>query len=1111
MLFFLLSFFLAIWLFVHNRSVQVFFLKRISAATGCVIDTEEIAFSFENGVKITLNDLSVTSPTKDLTLLVKRVSFTFNFNKIISKRVINLSILCFQPNFKTGLSSYPEGGQEFNLDLVKNSINHFKNDFIKLAHLSIQEGFAKIEKSSFFFDAISLDLFPAVKKPDSFAVNIFFNAEYKNEKASFSLTGSITEDKLENQYCADLKLSTENAPLDWIPGHPVFKVTGGRVSTDIKLAASTNGQISFDGNLIAENFSFCHETSTERKTSIYPKLAANFKGNYSDNLFKISSMKLTGPDFSLSAIFALGIARDPHIALTLFSDFMPLKALKKTFPTPVVDSWIKKSLFPVFNDGRIRYDLFSLNGTVKQLSSLNLPENKNRLILKLSLADMDILAKGENIPFRKVSGDVSIEKNVLVVSGVQGVFGKSIVDNGYYAIDDLAGDNRCHSFAIKGRFTLSDLKEQGKIYFTPEIVKEELNKFITFTGSLNSTIKLHYMESWSYPRIDFLDLQLNNCDIDRKGLILPFFFKEATLGVDGDLKCFVQGNGLWGKSRFKVSGEGEKRWKTGSWEIGFAADADKILKLIDKNSRLKLSAPLPGKLQVVRKKDSWSLNGDLDFDSISIDNGFFITEPLKPGDKLTFNADISADKKIFFKNIRLNKGASSLILSGYWDLMGNIFSDLMVKAEPLFLKDVDFFIDRHPYNTKGTLFGQAKMDGSFQKFSGINLDGKFTGENISFYVANLSSNITDCSFNLDFSKKDVSLSSLRFRLCDNTFNINGLLKGWDGLKGEININSDYVDFANFKFFDSLKIRKESSRFINKSDLKIRMTIKKGVWEKIKFSPVIGNAVFNAGTFNLNLVDLQTKKGGVQIKGYIKSGKYPEFALKSYFDLSEFSLEKILYALKLEEKIIVSRASITTKGFLGSEGDSFDQFIPGLYGKFDFFMENGMITKSNLIFSILNFLSLNNIIDKGKFNFSEKGFPFKKIAGKMKMEKGKLKTDKIFMESPVFNASGKGGVDLVGEKVDIDFWVAPLGTIDRLISIVPFAGYILTGEDRSFITFYLKVNGPFDEYKIRYVPLKHWPSGILGFVTRTLLTPVRILEQMNEIRKIISGSKEKQID
>ena len=538
---------------------------------------------------------------------------------------------------------------------------------------------------------------------------------------------------------------------------------------------------------------------------------------------------------------------------------------------------------------------------------------------------------------------------------------------------------------------------------------------------------------------------------------------------------------------------------------------NKILRLIDKNIKLKLSTPLPGKLQVIRKKDSWLLNGELDFDSISIDNDFFVTEPLKPGDKLTFNADISAGKKIFSPNIRLNKGKSSLVLSGCWDMTDNIFSNLTVKADPLFLKDVDFFIGRNPCDIKGMICGQAKTNGSFQKFSEINLDGNFIGENISFYAAKLSSNITDCSFDVDFSKKDISISSMKFRLCNNLFNINGLLRGWDGLKGEIKINSDYVDFADFKFLGSLKMGGESSRFINKSDLKIGITINQGVWEKIKFSPVLVDAVFNAGIFNLNLVDLHTQKADVQINGYIKSGRQPDFALKSYFNLSEFPLYKILYALKLEEKIIVSRASITAKGFLGSEGDSFDRLIPGLYGKFNFLMENGMITKSNLIFSILEFLNLKNIIEKSKFNFSEKGFPFEKIAGKMEMKNGELKTDEILMISPAFNASGMGGIDLAGEKVDIDFWVAPLGTIDKLISMVPFAGYILTGENRSLITFYLKVNGPFDKYKIRYIPFKHWPSGILGFVTRTLLTPVRILEQANEIRKTILESKKKQLD
>ena len=156
------------------------------------------------------------------------------------------------------------------------------------------------------------------------------------------------------------------------------------------------------------------------------------------------------------------------------------------------------------------------------------------------------------------------------------------------------------------------------------------------------------------------------------------------------------------------------------------------------------------------------------------------------------------------------------------------------------------------------------------------------------------------------------------------------------------------------------------------------------------------------------------------------------------------------------------------------------------------LDSGVIKKSNLFFSTLNFLSLNKIIDKKLSDFSEKGFCFNSIKGKLDIKNGILKTDNLVMQSPIFNMAGNGYLDLNNDKVDLNLVISPLGTIDMLLTKIPVVGYVLTGKEKSIITFYLKVYGSRSKPKIRYVPFQHWPASIFGFVKRTLMTPGRLL-------------------
>jgi hypothetical protein len=107
-----------------------------------------------------------------------------------------------------------------------------------------------------------------------------------------------------------------------------------------------------------------------------------------------------------------------------------------------------------------------------------------------------------------------------------------------------------------------------------------------------------------------------------------------------------------------------------------------------------------------------------------------------------------------------------------------------------------------------------------------------------------------------------------------------------------------------------------------------------------------------------------------------------------------------------------------------------------------------------------------------------------------------------MKSPVFNAVATGSADLGQGLALLDLGVQPLGTIDTVVSNIPILGHILTGNNRSLITYYFEVKGPILDPQVEHVPFKTLGEGVAGILKRLFLSPVKLFEDVSSgLRKL----------
>jgi uncharacterized protein YhdP len=226
-------------------------------------------------------------------------------------------------------------------------------------------------------------------------------------------------------------------------------------------------------------------------------------------------------------------------------------------------------------------------------------------------------------------------------------------------------------------------------------------------------------------------------------------------------------------------------------------------------------------------------------------------------------------------------------------------------------------------------------------------------------------------------------------------------------------------------------------------------------------------------------------------GYVKEDS---MAFSCHVDFKDQPVEVLLRRLGIEE---FHEGSLTMEAQLYTEGKLFKDLISHLDGGANVLINKGVIRKSNIFLQILDFLSLQNIFTKRPPDISKEGLYFESLGGHGNIEQGVLRTENLQMKSPVLNAVGAGKVDLPQGLVDFDLGVQPLGTIDTVVSNIPILGHILTGNNKSLITYYFEVKGPILNPQVEHVPFKNLGNGVTGVLKRLFLSPVKLFEDVSE--------------
>jgi uncharacterized protein YhdP len=109
-----------------------------------------------------------------------------------------------------------------------------------------------------------------------------------------------------------------------------------------------------------------------------------------------------------------------------------------------------------------------------------------------------------------------------------------------------------------------------------------------------------------------------------------------------------------------------------------------------------------------------------------------------------------------------------------------------------------------------------------------------------------------------------------------------------------------------------------------------------------------------------------------------------------------------------------------------------------------------------------------------------------------LQDGTLRLSEALLDAPSATIVGEGSIDLLGETVDLTLLVAPLKTVDSLISRVPVLGDWL---GNSVVSIPVKVSGPLREPRVTPLAASAVGEQLLGFMKRTVNLPVQLFDRL----------------
>jgi hypothetical protein len=227
--------------------------------------------------------------------------------------------------------------------------------------------------------------------------------------------------------------------------------------------------------------------------------------------------------------------------------------------------------------------------------------------------------------------------------------------------------------------------------------------------------------------------------------------------------------------------------------------------------------------------------------------------------------------------------------------------------------------------------------------------------------------------------------------------------------------------------------------------------------------------------------------GLNTTGTWRSGPGPGLKILSISTDHDEKLlfQKVLSCLGFEQNIL--EGPFVFNAYLEGTSDNWQR------GTVELRSANGKIRRMTLLSKIFSVLNVIDLFSKNVLpGLLTKGFPFSQMDIKGNIKDNNLIIDHAIIKGEGLNLFGSGKIDLDDMDSDMIILVAPLKTIDTIVSKVPLLGKAVGGKDAAIVAFPVKINGQIKDPKVTVLSPDAVSGAMIDLIKNTLMLPFHIL-------------------
>ena len=164
------------------------------------------------------------------------------------------------------------------------------------------------------------------------------------------------------------------------------------------------------------------------------------------------------------------------------------------------------------------------------------------------------------------------------------------------------------------------------------------------------------------------------------------------------------------------------------------------------------------------------------------------------------------------------------------------------------------------------------------------------------------------------------------------------------------------------------------------------------------------------------------------------------------------------------------------------------------------VRDGTLRKFHGLAKVFSLLNVSQIFVGQLPDMDQDGMPFNLMDGSLRINDGRMHTEDLKINSEAMNLSLVGSQGLVDNTLDFTLGVMPLRTVDKVVTSIPLAGWVLGGEDKALLTAHFKIGGTSSKPQVTPIPIDSVSNTVLGIFQRTLSLPGKLVKDIGAVFK-----------